>query len=169
MKKFLSLTGLNALDPLPALGRKVEFKPKQANPALHPSEIFERVPHELYPQRPGSAAITGAAHSNPQRLAQCYDPASSSFTRAKLQRPVVPYGDQRDSREGCQQVAHQGGHGAAGQADPRDPWPGSFGGWVNLDFAQLEKRFFSQGQTWAETEARRAGAAGSAVTGPAHP
>ncbi len=51
MQKFLALTTLNALDPMPALGRKVESKPNPAAAAPCPISEFERKPHELSPRR----------------------------------------------------------------------------------------------------------------------
>lgn len=171
MQKFLALTTLNALDPLPALGRKVEANSPAFNPAPSAAELFERTPHELHSQRPGPARRD--ADDFYDAFAAGFEQfhidgntvfgrfafgavASASPRGAELLRPVVPDGDQRDPGEGQSRHGDARGHEASNRADPGNPWS------CERACREAEERFdASQGRT--QGEAGRAGAVGSAL------
>lgn len=115
MRKLSMLTDLNAFDPLPALGAKIDKTPKPAAPdpllAIHD---FERTPHELSSHRPGPAGKGAAIGSDGAAIAGAKQP------RQDLLRPVVPDGDQRYPGEGRSGHRDAGGHAAGDQADQRD-------------------------------------------------
>jgi hypothetical protein len=182
MQKFLALTTLNALDPLPALGRKVEAKAPAINMAPSAEEVFERTPHELHPQRPGPASsdvdgLFDAFVSEFQPLVDASlewlhidgntrtgrfafgSTACASSRGAELFGSFVPYGDQRDPREG------QSGHGDARGHEASDLAHSRNTGSCERACREAKERFDAN-QGRAQGEAGRASAAGSALSIP---
>jgi len=116
MRKLSMLTDLNAFDPLPALGAKIDKTPKPAAPdpllAIHD---FERTPHELSSLRPGPAGQSTACGSDGAAAPNAKQPREDFFGS------FVPDGDQRDQGESGGWHSHAGGHAAGDQADPGNP------------------------------------------------
>ena len=117
MRKLSLLTDLNAFDPLPALGVKIDKTPKPAAPdpllAIHD---FERTPHELSSLRPRPAGQSTACGSDGAAAPNAKQP------REDILGSFVPDGDQRDQGESGGWHSHAGGHAAGDQADSGDPW-----------------------------------------------
>lgn len=166
MEKFLALTTLNALDPLPALGRKVETKPNPAPCAKAAAiEHFERKPHELSSGRSGQAGRSDADRWFYECVADAFKSAQPGIARAnaraaELFRPFVPHGDQRPAGEGQSWHSDEGRHEANHRADSGD----AGGGFGVTDFRAIEERIVASQQAQGG-EAGRAGSAGPAVTG----
>lgn len=151
MRKLSLLTDLNAFDPLPALGAKIDKTPKPAAPdpllAIHD---FERTPHELSSHRPGPAGKGAAIGSDGAAVAGASNP------REDLLRPVVPDGDQRHTGEGRSGHRDAGGHAAGDQADQ-----GNQGSGQSI-YTEIAAGYF---RSVCEIKARQTGRA--SVAGPA--
>ena len=153
MRKLSMLADLNAFDPLPALGAKIDKTPKPAAPdpllAIHD---FERTPHELSSHRPGSAGKGAAIGSDGTAVAGAKQPSPD------LLGSFVPDGDQRHPGEGRSGHGNAGGHAAGDQADQRDTRSGQ------PIYAEIAAGYF---RSILESQARQTGrssAAGSALT-----
>lgn len=153
MRKLSLLTDLNAFDPLPALGAKIDKTPKPAVPdpllAIHD---FERTPHELSSHRPGSAGKGAAIGSDGAAVTGAKQPCAVFFGS------FIPDGDQCYPGEGRSGHRHAGGHAAGDQADQRDAWGGQ------PIYAEIAAGYF---RSILENQARqtgRASAAGHALT-----
>lgn len=152
MRKLSMLTDLNAFDPLPALGAKIDKTPKPAAPdpllAIHD---FERTPHELSSHRPGPAGKGAAIGSDGAAVAGAKQP------RPDLLGSFVPDGDQRYPGEGRSGNSHAGGHAAGDQADQGDAWGGQ------SVYAEIAAGYFRSVCEIKAREAGRTSAAGSAL------
>ena len=153
MRKLSLLTDLNAFDPLPALGAKIDKTPKPAvlDPLLAIHD-FERTPHELSSHRPGPAGKGAAIGSDGAAVARTKQPREDFFGS------FVPDGDKRHPGESGGWYCYAGGHAAGDQADSGD----TRGGQSSL--SENDKKYFA---TLLESQARqtgRASVAGHALT-----
>ena len=152
MRKLSMLTDLNAFDPLPALGAKIDKTPKPAAPdpllAIHD---FERTSHELSSHRPGPAGKGAAIGSDGAAVTGAKQP------RPDLLRPVVPDGDQLYPGEGGGWYSDAGGHAAGDQADQRDTRSGQ------PIYAEIAAGYFRSVCEIKASQTGRTSAAGSAL------
>lgn len=117
MPSFRDLSTLAAFDPMPTrLGPvKRPFDPSKPlfDAAALAAHNFERTPHELHSRESGSAgSITGRLWLDESTA------LSAAAGSEELLRPVLSYGDQRDSGEGQRGHSDEGRPQAGDRLDP---------------------------------------------------